>query len=575
MHTRFSHALRVAITVATVFILQLGVTPPAAGQSVVPAPWSSSDVGNPALAGSATENQGVFTVNGAGADIWGSSDQFHFVHQLLTGDGMIVAVVENLGATDGWAKAGLMMRESLAAGSRHVSVLVTPSNGVAVEARKSTNGTTTSGSWGYGRAPHVLLLQRQGNTIVSYGSADGSTWRYLGTMVISLPETIYVGLATTSHRTTTRTAGVFSNVMLDGATTNQPPTVQITAPASAASFTAPATINITASASDPDGTVSKVEFYRGTTLIATDTTSPFSTSVNVTSAGTLALSAVATDNAGATGRSATVNVTVGAAQTTATPYGGTAAAVPGTIQAENFDEGGSGVAYSDTSAGNSGGKYRSTDVDIEVTSDTGGGYNVGWVSAGEWLQYTVNVARAGTYTLEARVASAGAGGLFHVEVNGVNVSGSMTVTNTGSWQTWQTVTKTVTLSAGTQRLRLSFDSVGSSGGIGNFNYLRLTEASTTPPPAPAPIKAVFSASPDHGTLVNSYRLNVFAASANPATATPLTTVSLGKPAPVSGTITVDITSGVSALAPGTYIATVSAIGNAGTSTSTPSASFVK
>src|SRR5262245_10470856 len=76
--------------------------------------------------------------------------------------------------------------------------------------------------------------------------------------------------------------------------------------------------------------------------------------------------------------------------------------LPGTIQAEDFDEGAKDVAYSDSTAGNAGKVYRSTDVDIELTDDTGGGFNLGWVSAGEWLTYTVNVASAGTYELEAR-----------------------------------------------------------------------------------------------------------------------------------------------------------------------------
>ena len=117
----------------------------------------------------------------------------------------------------------------------------------------------------------------------------------------------------------------------------------------------------------------------------------------------------------------------------------TGASVPGTIQVEDFDSGANGVAYRDNSAGNSGGQYRASDVDIEVTSDTGGGYDIGWVAAGEWLNYTVNVAAAGTYDITLRVASAGAGGTFHLEVNGVNKTGTLSVPNTGGWQTWKTL----------------------------------------------------------------------------------------------------------------------------------------
>ena len=97
------------------------------------------------------------------------------------------------------------------------------------------------------------------------------------------------------------------------------------------------------------------------------------------------------------------------ASPSSTPYGGTPAALPGTVQAENFDEGASGVAYFDTTAGNTGGKYRTTDVDIESTTDVGGGYNVGRTRPGEWLKYSVTVASAGTYALDVRVANIGYG----------------------------------------------------------------------------------------------------------------------------------------------------------------------
>ena len=162
----------------------------------------------------------------------------------------------------------------------------------------------------------------------------------------------------------------------------------------------------------------------------------------------------------------------------AVPFGGTAAALPGTIQAENFDTGGRDVAYRDTSSGNSGGKYRvNDDVDIESASDSGGGYDVGWAAAGEWLKYTVNVAAAGTYDLEVRVASAGTGGTFHLEADGVDLTGRLTVPSTGGWQSWATVRKAVTLKGGSQVWRLVMDTNGSNAAVGNFNYLRLSPRS--------------------------------------------------------------------------------------------------
>ena len=173
-----------------------------------------------------------------------------------------------------------------------------------------------------------------------------------------------------------------------------------------------------------------------------------------------------------------------------TAYGGTAAALPGLVQAEYFDDGGEGVAYHDASVGNSGGAFRATNVDIEGTSDAGGGYDIGWVSAGEWWNYSVNVATAGLFTVQLRVASPGLGGTCHLEVNGIDVTGALAIPDTGGWQSWTTVSRaSVPLAAGPQVLRLVVDSIGSSGAVGNFNWIRVEPEQTSSPfriTAPAP-----------------------------------------------------------------------------------------
>ena len=145
--------------------------------------------------------------------------------------------------------------------------------------------------------------------------------------------------------------------------------------------------------------------------------------------------------------------------------------LPGTVQFENYDAGGADIAYYDTTATNQGGKYRTNAVDIKASTDTGGGYLVGYTTAGEWLNYTVSVATAGTYAIDVRLASAGVGGTFHLEVNGVNKTGAIAVPDTGSWSTWKTVTKTgVTLAAGTQVIKVVMDTIGPSGSVANFNW---------------------------------------------------------------------------------------------------------
>ncbi len=186
--------------------------------------------------------------------------------------------------------------------------------------------------------------------------------------------------------------------------------------------------------------------------------------------GTYTVTVSATDEYGKTGTaSGTIVIASGE-----TPYGGTPWPVPGLIQAENFDNGGEGVAYFTPHPGAGGDPYRHTLIGIQPTTDTGGGYNVGWIYATEWLNYTINVAAAGTYVLGLRVASGVQGGTLNVDFGGVNESGTLTVPNTGGWETFQTLTTTVQLSAGQQIMQVDFDSNGATGYVGNFNWLDLT-----------------------------------------------------------------------------------------------------
>src|SRR5581483_7532450 len=142
------------------------------------------------------------------------------------------------------------------------------------------------------------------------------------------------------------------------------------------------------------------------------------------------------------------------------PYGGTAAAVPGTVQAANYDTGGQGVAYNVSSANGSANSYRSDGVDLESTADTqdtgagGGAYDIGWTNAGQSFNYTVNVATAGTYTVSFRLSSPyGITDALHIANSaGTNLTGPVAVPNTGGYENWATVTASITLKAGQQTL---------------------------------------------------------------------------------------------------------------------------
>jgi hypothetical protein len=196
------------------------------------------------------------------------------------------------------------------------------------------------------------------------------------------------------------------------------------------------------------------------------------------------------------------------------PYGGTAAAVPGTVQAENYDTGGQGVAYNVTAVNGSGNSYRSDGVDLEATTDTGGGYDLGWTGAGQWFKYTVNVATAGSYTVSLRLAAptAVADALHIANSSGTNLSGSVSAPATGGYQAWTTVTTSVTLPAGQQTLTVDQDAAG-----WNINYLTFASSGGgTPPPTGGSLGSnviVFTPSESEATIQSE--LNSLGTQQNP------------------------------------------------------------
>lgn len=221
----------------------------------LPSPWISTDLGAVTPAGEATHSNGTFTIKGSGADIWESSDQFQYVYQPVTGDAEIIAKVASLTNTNTYAKAGVMFRETLTPTSKHAMTTITAAAGVEFLSRDAV-AVPTIQQGAAGTFPKWLRTVRSGNTFTSYTSDNGTTWTQIGTgRTIAMANTIYVGMAVTSHNNGTLTTGVFSDVVVRNITSN--PNVNL---ALAKTATASTEENTTLSASkaiDGDGTTTR------------------------------------------------------------------------------------------------------------------------------------------------------------------------------------------------------------------------------------------------------------------------------------------------------------------------------
>lgn len=182
----------------------------------LPSGWIGADIGG--VSGqSSCASGGTYTIVGGGADIWGTSDQFRYTYKSLSGDGYIIAKVLSIQNTDPWAKSGVMIRESMAVGSKHVDCLVTSGSGISFQLRAATNGTTTSTVVAALAAPYWVKLQRTGNVFSAFRSADGITWTQIGTnTTVTMAANVYIGLAVTSHLSGTLCTSTLSNINVNG-----------------------------------------------------------------------------------------------------------------------------------------------------------------------------------------------------------------------------------------------------------------------------------------------------------------------------------------------------------------------
>jgi regulation of enolase protein 1 (concanavalin A-like superfamily) len=171
------------------------------------------DIGSPSLAGGyAPQFTNGYTVFADGSDIGGTSDSFYFVYTPFKGDGELTARVFGMFDTDPAAKAGVMIRESLAAGSRYAMEVVTPGCGILFQRRTATSGASTATSGNAWTVPYWVRIARHGNQFTGYLSADGVTWTQQGTATISMAQSVYMGLCVTSHVPGSMCAAVFQEV---------------------------------------------------------------------------------------------------------------------------------------------------------------------------------------------------------------------------------------------------------------------------------------------------------------------------------------------------------------------------
>ncbi len=198
-----------------------------AASAALPQGWQSQDIGT--TGGSAAESEGTWAISADGADIWGSADEFHYAYVSLSGDGTIVAqVISNGEGSNGWAKGGVMIRETLDQGSKHAIMALTggEGGGIAFQCRPETDGS----SWGLqgdvtASLPHWVKLTRIGNTITGYHSADGVAWELMtdtspdGDMTdpidIEMAADVYIGLFATSHASGEIRTYTFDNVSIE------------------------------------------------------------------------------------------------------------------------------------------------------------------------------------------------------------------------------------------------------------------------------------------------------------------------------------------------------------------------
>jgi regulation of enolase protein 1 (concanavalin A-like superfamily)/DNA-directed RNA polymerase subunit RPC12/RpoP len=177
--------------------------------------WQTSDIGAVGAMGAFSEAKGVFVVSGSGADIWSQADAFHYVYRALNGNGTLTARVFTQQNTAAWAKAGVMIRETLNPDSAFALALVTPLSGLAFQERSNTaSPASTVLKIPQLAAPCWVRLVRERNTFSAFYSENGNTWIEMGSSTIPMAGQVYAGLAVCAHNNEALCQAQFDNVTL-------------------------------------------------------------------------------------------------------------------------------------------------------------------------------------------------------------------------------------------------------------------------------------------------------------------------------------------------------------------------
>jgi uncharacterized repeat protein (TIGR03806 family) len=406
----------VALSAACLVAAQLFTAPLSLAQTSPD--WTGADIGAVAAAGSQTVSGTTFTVRASGVDIWNTADEFRFVYRTLAGDGEITAQVSSITNTHEWTKAGVMLRESLAANSRFALMCVTPGKGAAFHYRTTTGGSAAPRNSGdlTTKAPYWVRVKREGAIVRGYLSPDGTNWTLRNSVTLSnLASTVYVGLALTSHLDGTVATAVFNNPVVvtpgDGTTDTTPPSVPQTVRATASS---PTSVAVTWNASTDTGG-SGLAGYRifrngSSTPLATVSTTSY-TDMTVAANTSYTYTVAARDNAGNQSLpSSAASVTTPASVTwTGANIGAVAAQGSHSISGASFTVRGSGADIWNT-ADEFYYVYRTLAGDGEITAQVSSITNTNsWTKAGVMLRESLNANSRFAMTL----VTPGRGAAFH------------------------------------------------------------------------------------------------------------------------------------------------------------------